>query len=597
MVAPLHKVYALSKKQGNMEPTTVPEIEQVDQMSQWAKKIYLDKYSWKDESGVPTETWPDTAFRVVDNVLGELGYTLGDEEFDKMVGFITERKFMPGGRYLYASGRDIHQTQNCCLYRCDDSREGWAELLQKISMSLMTGAGVGVVYSDVRPNGTPISRTGGYATGPLSPMQMVNEVGRHVMQGGSRRAAIWAGLHWWHSDIFDFINIKDWSDDIKNLKAKDYNAAAPLDMTNVSVILDDEFFVAMDQAEGSTDEQLEHYVAFIAKHGKVAPDGGNWHDWAKRVYHETTVSMVQTAEPGFSIDTGDNHDENLRNACTEITSETDSDICNLGSINLARVESIEEFEEIVRLGTLFLLAGTVYSTVPHEEVRVTRNENRRLGLGIMGVHEWLLKRGYRYEINDEFREWLEVYQTSTECAGEWADKHELSRPIKTRAIAPTGTIGIVAETTTGIEPVFCVAEQRRFVASDKTLKWQYVINPTAARLINQGIDPDNIESAYDLAYDYERRIKFQADVQDYVDHAISSTINLDKPFIEEIDVQIFEDTLYKYLPRLRGVTCYPDGARSGQPLTVVPYSEAIDQLGVTFEEDEARACASGSCGA
>ena len=102
-----------------------------------------------------------------------------------------------------------------------------------------------------------------------------------------------------------------------------------------------------------------------------------------------------------------------------------------------------------------------------------------------------------------------------------------------------------------------------------------------------GVDPDSIESALDLAEDYERRIKFQADVQDYVDMSISSTINLPSwgsKLNNEDTVDDFAKTLASYAHRLRGFTVYPDGSRGGQPLSVVPYSEAVDKLGTEFDE-------------
>src|SRR5690606_26925539 len=197
--------------------------------------------------------------------------------------------------------------------RAEDSREGWADLMQKATMALMTGAGIGVVYSDVRPEGTIIKRTGGKATGPLALMQMLNEAGRGIMQGGSRRSAIWAGLHWIHPDIFKFIQIKNWSPEVRALKEKDFNFPATLDGTNISVILDDDFFVAYDDPNHK-DYSLAH-----------------------NVYWATVRQMLKTAEPGFSIDVGPNRGENLRNACTEVTSSDDSDICNLGSINMSRI--------------------------------------------------------------------------------------------------------------------------------------------------------------------------------------------------------------------------------------------------------------------
>ena len=114
-----------------------------------------------------------------------------------------------------------------------------------------------------------------------------------------------------------------------------------------------------------------------------------------------------------------------------------------------------------------------------------------------------------------------------------------------------------------------------------------MVDNAAQVLIDQGADPNSIESAIDLASDYERRMAFQADVQDYVDMSISSTINLPawgSKLNNEDTVADFALTLAKYAPRLRGFTCYPDGSRGGQPLTSVPYSEAVEKLGEEFEE-------------
>lgn len=544
-----------------------------DMFSAWAQKQYLDKYSWKDSEGKPTEVWPDTARRVVDPVLGTLGYKPGDPEFKGLLNLIEQRKFIPGGRYLATTGRQYHQVNNCFLYRCEDSREGWADLVRKCILALSSGGGVGVVYSDVREAGALIRRTGGVATGPLSPAGMVNEVARHVMAGGFRRSAIWGGLHWWHKDIFNWISIKDWSEDIKLAKARDFNAVAPLDMTNISVILDSEFFTAYHNPQH---EQ---------------------HEWAQRVYWTATEHMLAHGEPGFSINVGADVNECLRNACTEITSADDSDVCNLGSINLARIADKDEMAQAVRLGTLFLLGGTIYSDVPHAEVYDVRQRNRRLGLGLMGVHEWLIARGYGYEVVPELREWLEIYADSTRVANEYADYHVLSRPVKTRAIAPNGTIGIVGETTTSAEPVMAVAWKRRFLDSDKVWRHQYVIDPTVERMRDQyHIEPDEIETAYTLALMPEKRIKFQADLQEYVDHGISSTINLPEPITNPQDIQYYGETFMEYLPKLRGFTCYPNGARAGQPFEPVPYFVARDKVGVTFEEDRDDQCASGACG-
>ena len=870
------------------------------EMSDFANTIYEQKYAWRDEEGNVVENWSDTAYRVVENVLGALGYSTDSEEFNKLYDFVKDRKFIPGGRYLYASGRDLHQTQNCLLLKAEDSREGWADLLAKSAMALQTGAGIGVDYSGIRASNTPIKRTGGVASGPIPLMKMINEIGRGVMQGGARRSAIWAGLNWSHPDCEEFIRIKDWRQEVRDIKAVDFNFPADMEFTNVSILLDDEFFAAYEDKD----------------HEK--------HKLAHHIYHLGVQFMVKTAEPGFSVDIGDNAGETLRNApvaagthvltdegyktvgsivdqavtvwtgrrwaedvifsktqenaqilkvkmtggreircepnheffvekwvgagsrrkldgiakiaaknlasgdqihvslpfgeeagevdneaytlgyiygdgsfhksggvdltlctdeskncvgslvgaksinerdgrgftrlyfsaddrwsgrnkeefpldvyemnfdgirsfiaglfdadgnyeprqkrirlsskhegflrgvaraleqigilanvskagrstygksqiyqlviasdsnqdfafdiptqrikpevddyvsyrrsavkvmdvmedgiedvycadvhvpehsfmaegviisnCCEVTSHDDSDICNLGSINLARIADIDEMREVVRYGTLFLLAGTVYSHLPYDKVKEVRAKNRRLGLGVMGVHEWLLKKGKKYGPDTELGDWLDVYTQSTNFASDWAAKHSLNTPVKTRAIAPTGTIGIMAETTTGIEPIFCVAFKRRYKEAkangDDIINYQYVIDPTAKRLIDEGVDPEAIEDAYTLAFDVERRIAMQAWMQRYVDHGISSTINLPYPITDPTEVADFADLLYGYLPQLRGITCYPDGSRGGQPFTISTYEEAKDKVGVVYEEDEAK-CVGGLCG-
>ena len=545
------------------------------EMSPFARAVYEQKYAWKDDEGNVTEDWEDTARRVATNVLGAMGITKYDEEIEIVTRLIAERKFIPGGRYLYASGRDLHQTQNCLLLRADDSREGWAELMYKAGMALMTGAGIGVDYSDIRPSGTPIKRTGGLASGPIALMKMINEIGRGVMQGGARRSAIWAGLNWKHGDIFDFIRIKDWSEEDRERKARDLNFPLPMEFTNVSVLLDDDFFAAY--------------------HDPFNP----LHEHAFNVYWETIDRMTKTAEPGFSVDIGSQSGETLRNACTEITSYDDNDICNLGSINLGRIESKEELAHVVKYATLFLLAGTVYSDVPYPEVAEVRKRNRRLGLGVMGVHEWLLKRGKPYGPDAELGEWMEIYARSGSYAWRWADEFNLTAPIKTRAIAPTGTIGIIGETTTGIEPIYCVAYKRRLreakANGQDKVTYQYVIDPTAKRLVDEGVDPNTIEDAYMLSYDVERRVEMQAWMQQFVDHGISSTINLPHPITDKSEQRLFGEMLLRYLPSLRGITVYPNGARAGQPYEPIAYEVAANNVGVTFEESEER-CASGACG-
>lgn len=863
-------------------------------MSPFASTIAARRYMHPGE-----KTWDDVARRVAHTVMAAAPVPVGHKLIRDIEVAIAERKFMPGGRYLGATGRPFHQVQNCLLLQPDDTREGWAAHLSNVTMASMSGAGLGGCYSRLRERGAPLHRTGGIASGPVPLMLATNEVGRAAMQGGDRRAALWAGLHWWHPDVMEFIGVKNWSPEIRAMKARDFNAPAPMDFTNISVCLDDKFFCAMwDEAHPQHDRASKVYwtvVRQMMETGEpgfsvdVGPNAGEWnrnapvhadtrvltlggyrrvgdlvglpHDvwtgkqWAPDVVFRRTGVNVPTVKvtmsggreivcdpshpflverytgagvrrklasvdrvaagdlqpqdivsvslpkpeiigcddtfyalgfvygdgsfvgndraevticaqdklcalprlralphtdgepgkqlarlyfkghPGFvgadkevapmfadpgavasflaglfdadgnadpkqkrvrlasvhrsfldgvarmleqigilanvskggsggyrgrncwqlvvasdymhrfmdvvptlrvRLDLGDfksyraSHvrvisvEESkpadvfcadvgvpehcfqaegvLVSNCTEVTSYDDSDICNLGSINMARVSSLEEMRHLVRISTAFLLAGTCYSDVPYPKVRDVRFKNRRLGLGLMGLHEWLLMHGHKYGPCEALEPYLDAYAQSTNIAASFSFDWGLSEPVKTRAIAPTGTIGIVAETTTGIEPIFCVAYKRRY---HERGQWhvQYVVDPTAKRLIDGGMRPEDVEDAYTLAATPERRVAFQAWVQRWVDHGISSTLNLPawgSDLNNEDRVQAFGDMLLKHLPALRGITVYPDGARDGQPLTPCSYSEAVANIGrVVVEQADICVVAKGGegCGA
>lgn len=536
----------------------------------FAENIFKNK--WAQGSN---DTWDALADRLVEDVCGSRWGKdkplMSQEDRDALVEYIKRMAFVPAGRYLWYAGRGNSYFNNCFLLRAEeDTREEWANLTQRAVSCLMTGGGIGVDYSILRPSGKPLTRTGGLSSGPIPLMQMLNEVGRGVMQGGSRRSAIYASLNWLHEDIPAFLTSKNWSDEIKAMKDKDFNAAAPLDMTNISVNYDDKWLHNADRA--------------------------NLHTFV-----ENCRQAMMTGEPGFSFNFGDKQNETLRNACTEVTSEDDSDVCNLGSINISNVSSLEEFKHIVELGSKFLVCGTLRADLPYDKVYKVREKNRRLGLGLMGIHAWLLQRGQGYEVTPELHEWLKVYKNESErSANEHCERLFISKPVAYRAIAPTGSIGILAGTTTGIEPLFAVAYKRRYLTDGTKWKYEYVVDTTADQLIKEcGLDPNKIETAYGLSHDYEKRLKFQADIQDYVDMSISSTINLPSwgsKGNSESDIPRFAETLARYAPRLRGFTCYPDGSRGGQPLTEVPYEEAIKHKGTVFEENIDRACVSGVCG-
>jgi ribonucleoside-diphosphate reductase alpha chain len=524
------------------------------------------------------DTWDALVDRMIEDVCGlkDNRILMSDEDRGQLSQYIKEMKFIPGGRYLYYAGREVAFFNNCYLLKCEeDTREEWAAIAQRSMLCLSSGGGIGIDYSILRASGKPLKRTGGKSSGPIPLMSAVNEIGRNVMQGGSRRSAIYASLNWQHEDIDTFLKVKNWDTlpatkelSFGDIKKLNFNFPAPLDCTNISLNYDDKWLNKENRHEDP-------------------------------IFVSNCLQAMSTGEPGFSFNFGDKQNETLRNACTEVTSEDDSDVCNLGSVNLANIGSIGELRSVVALASKFLVCGTIRAVLPYEKVYRVREKNRRLGLGLMGIHEWLLKRNAKYEVTEELHKWLSVYEKeSKKAADEHCDRLFLSKPKAYRAIAPTGTIGILAGTTTGIEPLFAVAYKRRYLKGNNKWHYEYVVDAVADGLIKDlGINPEKIETALELSESYERRIKFQADVQDYVDMSISSTINIPKWDTETNNasrVNSFAKTLARYAPRIRGFTCYPDGSRGGQPLTIVPYSEAIKHVGVIYEESDP--CHGGICG-
>ena len=528
--------------------------------SKFSEDIFRHKYAHQG-----CETWAALSGTSVDDVCG---HQMPTSEKDQLEQYITELKFIPGGRYLYYAGRDAKFFNNCYLLRSEeDTREDWATLSWKAESCLMTGGGIGNDYSKYRERGRALARTGGISSGPIPKAMMINEIGRNVIQGGSRRSAIYGSLSWQHGDIQEWLHAKDWDTMMipgtnvtyQDAKAADFNFHAPLDMTNISLNYDTKW--------------LNDFM----RTGDVG-----------ETFMENVRQSLRRGDPGFSFNFFEKENETLRNACTEVTSEDDSDVCNLGSLNFGRITSIEELHDVVYLATKFLICGLGRAHLPYDKVKTVREKNNRIGLGLMGLHEWLLQRGYTYRVPAELHQWLDVYKgVSDDTAIKFCDSLGIVRCIARRAVAPTGSIGILAGTTTGMEPLFAVAYKRRYL---KGTRWhyQYVVDAAANEMIElYDVDPDSIQTAISLSTDVNARIKFQAQIQSYVDMGISSTINLPawgSKHNNEDTVEEFAQTLAKHASKLRGFTAYPDGARGGQPLTAVPYSEAVEKLGEEFEE-------------
>lgn len=266
--------------------------------SKFSEDIFVQKYAHEGAA-----TMDELAETLVEDVCGP---RLTKDEKATLANYIANLKFIPGGRYLYYAGRPKKFFNNCFLLRSEeDTRQDWAQLSWKAESCLMTGGGIGNDYSVYRAKGSVLHGTGGMASGPIPKMFMVNEIGRNVMQGGSRRSAIYASLIHSHGDILDFLKAKDWKSmmvgstglSVWDIKQQDFNFAAPLDMTNISVNYD---------------------TKWLTDYWRTGDVG--------EVFRTNVRQALSTAEPGFSFNFFDKEKETLRNACTEVTSEDDSDV-------------------------------------------------------------------------------------------------------------------------------------------------------------------------------------------------------------------------------------------------------------------------------
>ena len=166
--------------------------------TQFGQDVFNNKYSHDG-----TMTYNQLAKVLVEEVTAA---DMPMDEVKQLTEYVTDMKFVPGGRYLYYAGRDLHAYNNCFLLKAEeDTREDWAELSKKVELCLTTGGGIGVDYTTYRPRGTRLSRTGGTASGSVSKMRMIDSMGTEIMQGGSRRSAIYASLNHAHGDIDEFL--------------------------------------------------------------------------------------------------------------------------------------------------------------------------------------------------------------------------------------------------------------------------------------------------------------------------------------------------------------------------------------------------------
>ena len=573
-----------------------------------ALQIFQSRYAIS-----PEETFGEAAKRVATVVANaEQGENRATYR-DAFRSEIASGRFMPGGRIMYGAGRPKGQLLNCFVAPTSDSREGWGQTVSDMIVICGTGGGLGVNGTPIRPRGTPIAGSGGTGTGAVSLMEIINAAGEVIKAGGGRRTALMLALGLSHGDIIEFLDAK--------LDLKRLNNA------NVSVVFDESPEAFFEDVKAGQDLVLKHGGREV---GRVN---------AKALWEKILTNALRNGEPGLLNGYYANRMSNIgyhaplicTNPCGEIWL-TAYDCCCLGALVLPRFVNVHAsaagvdwntLAESVHLAVRFLDDVLSINTYPLKEIEQTCNDIRRIGLGVMGLHDMLLMLGLRYnapeglEFVNKVMNFIknEAYQASIDRAKEKgpfpkfdAEKYlqggfakslkpSLRKQIREHGIrncalltiAPTGTTSMVQDVSSGIEPLFAAAYLRRFRRGDELIE-ETVIHPLFATFVEQGKDTSHFQGAHDLSP--RDHLEMQRTCQSHVDNAVSKTINLPPGTpLEELSGLYME-----YFPELKGVTIYPEGSRENQPLTPLTLEQAMGAVGnALLGTSGVDACASGEC--
>ena len=544
----------------------------------------------------PGETWDEASNRLSRHVAAAEHDEDKERIQEEFYEEISTNRFMPGGRVWYGAGRTRAQLINCYVVKQpEDSREGWGKVISDVIVISGMGGGVGVNMSSVRPRGSKINGTGGIATGAVSLMQMIDGVGDILVSGGGRRLALMLSLNISHPDMPEFLD--------KKLDRKELNNA------NISLILDKR----MPSTKWIRAVREGKDFDLVWRNNTVATVN------AKDIWEKIVTNAWASGEPGVLNGDLANKENNIWyhkplvsvNPCGEQWLE-ENGACDLGALVLPRFIvngkfDYTLFEKSIKTAVRFLDNVLNVNEYPLNEIRENVLQVRRIGLGIMGLHTMLVMLGYKYS-SDSAKEFVDnlmnvlkvrAYEASVDLAKEkgvfpaYADEflesgfvrralpQKLQMQIRRYGIrncalltvAPTGTTGMVANVSTGIEPLFAPAYWRRFYRptpdGSRKLDKELVIDPLWTDVEAAGQDVSVLEGAYDITP--EGHFEMQRIVQKHLDSATSKTINLPADY----PVDNLSELWLENLPFLKGTTFYRAGSRGEEPLEAIPMAEAI----------------------
>lgn len=573
-------------------------LEKKVSLSKNAIKVLERRYLKKDEVGNLLEKPKEMFVRVARNIASaEKRYGKTEKEILKIekdfYDMMADLDFLPNSPTLMNAGKELQQLAACFVLPVGDSMSDIFETLKNTALIQKSGGGVGYSFSRIRPRNDIVLSTKGVSSGPISFMTVFNAATDTIKQGGTRRGANMGILRVDHPDILDFINAKDDNEKLTNF--------------NISVGVTEAFMKAVEN-----DEKYE----IVNPRTKEVFDRYN----AREVFSMIVEHAWKNGDPGIIFLDRLNKDNptphigqiESTNPCGE-QPLLPYEACNLGSINLAHMVKEEDgirqidyrkLGKIVHTAVRFLDDVIDMSEYPIEKIREMVNGNRKIGLGVMGWADLLVIMGIPYDseealelgckimsfIQDESKE---ASKKLAEEKGEFPnfegsifDSPEgyKIRNATTTTIAPTGTLSIIADCSSGIEPLFAISFVKNVMDNDKLLEVNKYFKSIAEEegfyskeLMERIAGSGHIKDIEEIPSEYKRifmtahevspkwHVRSQAAFQKFVDNAVSKTVN----FTNSATVQDVEDVyMLSYRLGCKGITIFRDGSRDAQVLEV-----------------------------
>lgn len=565
------------------------------QLSENARKVLEARYLRRNAEGKINET-PDQLFARVARAIAHAELLLGNREQaafweERFYSLLADLDFLPNSPTLMNAGTPLGQLSACFVLPIEDNMESIFGAVRDMALVQRSGGGTGFSFGRLRPAGDLIASTGGTSSGPISFMKIFDCATENIKQGGKRRGANMGVLPVDHPDILEFIDVK--------------RTAGILANFNLSIGVTDAFMVAVEQNEPY---ELRHPASGRAIDRLNASD----------VFNRLVEASWETGDPGLIFLDSINRAQptpalgriESTNPCGEVPL-LPYESCNLGSINLAHFAKEEQgatvvdwtrLGEIVRQAVRFLDDVLAVNRYPLPEIEAITLKNRKIGLGVMGFAELLILLGIPYcsERAVTFARQLmhfvsqEARRASAELAVErgmfphWKQSVYANQGVQLRnatvtSIAPTGTISIIASTSSSIEPLFALSYRRVGVLSGQTLaeynplflshgeRLGFLTSEVLEYVMGHGTltgapkVPDSVRELFATALEIEPRqhLLIQAAFQAEVDNAVSKTINLPSEATPAVVAEIYREA---YRLGLKGITLYRYGSIAQQVL-------------------------------